>query len=104
MKSLGVTRWDPASRAGAVAVRPRRAHDVQTLRDIADTVNDWADYQKLAGEADNVETSPITGTYDWRSYLQEETDIARRRDAERARREKKVERAPLPPVPVHYYA
>lgn len=107
MNSLGITRWEPESRAGAVAVRRKNAMDVSAIRAVAETVRDWAQYQDLDGEVDNVETSPITGTYDWRAYLQEEAAIARRRERARAAqkaRDKKPERPAPAPAPAVFYA
>jgi hypothetical protein len=97
-----VVRWDPNSRAGAIAVHPARALDLEAMKSLADSVRDWASYQKLAGEPDNVETSSITGTYDWRAYLQEEAELAREREESVVRKPKK---APLPPAPAptHWY-
>lgn len=78
-----VTRWDPEGRAGAVLVRTKRAHDLEAVKAVADSVKDWAQYQQLGGEVDNVETSPITGTYDWKSYIHEEAEYAKKRAGER---------------------
>lgn len=77
-----------------------------SVSDMADVITDWANYTSLAGDLDNVETSKIQGTYDWRSYLREEADAAREREAERAKSRggKKALRAPLPPVPSSLYA
>lgn len=93
-----VTRWDPSSRAGAVAFRPKNKYDVQ---DVHDAVNEWASYQNLAGDADFVETSPVTGNYDWKGYLLEESKLAQKRSEKRG---PKTERAPTPPAPHGYYA
>lgn len=101
---MPVTRWNPKSRAGAVSVRPSRAHDLEATRALHQNVADWARYQSLAGETDAVETSPITGNYDWRSYLQEEAQLARRREESRAPREKKQERPAPTAAPSTFYA
>jgi hypothetical protein len=100
---LGITRWNPDSRAGAVAIRPRRPHDLQALVDVTDTLRDWAEYQNLAGEQDNAETSPIQGPYDWRSYLHEEARAAKQR-AQRDRPVKKASPAASAPAPSVFYA
>lgn len=103
MSLLGFTRWNPESRAGAVAFKPRRGVDLKAVEKIASVVNDWAEYQRLSGEADTVETSPVQGTYDWRAYIQEEARAAsqrQRRDAKPAKKE-----APAPaPAPSVFYA
>lgn len=107
LKPQPTTRWDPRSRAGAVAVRRARPHDMMAVSNVADVVMDWASYVNVAGTLDNVETSAIQGTYDWRSYLQEEAEVARQREAARARqrdRDKKPARAPTPPAPAQLYA
>ena len=76
-----VTRWDPESRAGAVSIHG--ASKVRCLEEVSTTVTDWARYLDLTGELDSVETSSISGRYDWRSYVQEETEIAMKRDRPR---------------------
>ena len=86
VNSLGYTRWDPKTRAGAVGVR---ASGMQAVEALSTHVGEWARYQNLAGEHDSVETSPISGTYDWRSYIQEEAQFARRREEKEKPREKK---------------
>lgn len=103
---MGITRWDPRSRAGAVAVRQTKTQvDVRATRALTQAVADWATYQGLAGDMDAVETSPIQANYDWRSYLHEEAAIAQKREDRLRAREKKSERAPPPaPAPTHYYA
>lgn len=101
--SVSVTRWDPESRAGAVAVRVKKRRDYAAMRAMADTIQEWAEYTEMDGELDNVETSPITGTYDWRAYLREEADYARRREAASQAQGKKVARSP-PPAPPGFYA
>ena len=99
MKSVGATRWNPESRAGAMAVKSKGKIDLDAVKTVSSAVMNWAQYQNLAGEHDTVETSTVRGNYDWRSYIQEETSIARRREA-RANRDKKPERpAPVPPAP-----
>lgn len=96
-----VTRWDPENRAGAVLVRTKRPLDLEAVKAVADSVKDWARYQQLGGELDNVETSPITGTYDWKSYLHEEARYAKKRAGER--RPRKVEPS-APAAPTVFYA
>lgn len=103
MKLLGITRWNPESRAGAVAINPRRQHDAKAIGQVADALRDWAEYQNLAGESDNAETSPIQGNYDWRAYLHEEAHAAK----QRADRERPVKKAPPQtpsPAPSVFYA
>jgi hypothetical protein len=102
VKLLGITRWNPDSRAGAVAITPRRRHDAKAIEAVADALKDWAEYQNLAGETDLVETSPIRGTYDWRAYLHEEARAAN----ERAARERPAKKAapPSAPAPSVFYA
>lgn len=97
-------RWDPRTRAGAIAVRAKSAHDTEAMKALADNVREWASYQKLAGEIENVETSPITGTYDWKAYLHEEAQAAQARETER----KPVPKKPAKPAraevaPAHWY-
>ena len=70
---------------------------------LSDHVAEWARYQDLVGESDSVETSPITGNYDWRSYIQEEAQFARRREEKEKPREKKAERAQPAPAPTVFY-
>lgn len=102
-----VTRWDPRTRAGAVAVRSKSAIDADAMRAIAETIHDWARYQDLAGDVECAETSPIVGTYDWKAYLQEETQLAQARDQREQRR--KAARRPAAPAspttvaPEHWY-
>lgn len=95
-------RWDPESRAGAVAVRSKRSHDVDAVKAVSDSVMSWAQYQNLAGELDNVESSPITGTYDWKAYIQEETELARKREGDRRPRKASAGQAPTLPPSVFY--
>ena len=103
MTSTGYTRWDPKTRAGAIAIRAKGRHDLKAVESISEHVMDWARYQDLVGEHDSVETSPVRGSYDWRAYLQEEIEAARRRDEQAKPREKKAERAaPAPPPSVFY--
>lgn len=89
-----------------MSVKPKGKIDLKAVKTMSAAVMDWAHYQNLAGELDNVETSSVQGNYDWRSYIQEETSLARRREA-RANREKKAERpasAPPAPAPSNLYA
>lgn len=104
MSSLGIVRWDPRNRAGAVAVRKQSAHDIKAVQAVSENVRTWAEYQNLAGEHDNVETSPVTGNYDWRSYLQEETQLAQRREERAKPAPKKADRAAPAPAPSGFYA
>jgi hypothetical protein len=76
-----VTRWDPSSRAGAVAFRSKNRYDVQ---DVHEAIADWASYQNLAGDLDHIETSPVAGNYDWKGYLLEESTLAQKRSEKRA--------------------
>jgi len=101
-----VTRWDPRTRAGAIAVRTStRAHDTEALKAVAENVREWASYQKLAGDVDNVETSPITGTYDWRAYIQEEAKLAQQREERATERKPAKKPAPQPSAaPSVFYA
>ena len=101
MNSMGSTRWDQKTRAGAVAVRKPGMKGVAAL---SDHVAGWARYQNLEGESDSVETSPITGTYDWRAYIQEEAQLARRREEKEKPRDKKApERVEPAPAPTVFY-
>lgn len=107
LKPQPMARWDPHSRAGAVAVVRKQGHEAQAISDTADIIMDYARYEKLDGSLDNVETSKVRGTYDWRAYLQEEAEAARGRQAERARtreKEKKPQARPPAPAPSHLYA
>lgn len=87
-------------------MKKTRPHDLKAIEAISETVSDWAYYSDVEGEADSVETSPIIGTYDWRSYLEEETRAAnaRARQREAKQREKKPERAPPTSAPSVFYA
>ena len=85
-----------------MAVRSKRTHDVQAVKAVADSVMNWARYQNLGGELDNVETSPITGDYDWKAYLHEETKLAQKRESERRPR-KPADRPAPPPAPSVFY-
>lgn len=100
----GFTRWDPKTRAGAIAVRSSRRHDLRAVESLSEHVMDWARYQDLDGEHDSVETSPIRGSYDWRAYIREETQAARRRDEQTKPRDKKVERPAPAAAPAVFYA
>lgn len=97
-------RWDPNARAGAMGVKRRTLHDVSAMRDVTSALNDWARYQNLVGETDQVEPSKVRGTYTWLSYLQEETEFAQRREADRAKPGKKSDARAPPAVPTHLYA
>lgn len=77
-------------------VRSRKATDLGAVKAVADSVQRWADYQNLSGEYDNVETSPIVGTYDWKAYLHEEAKLAQRREGERKPRKSTAPPAPSP--------
>lgn len=94
-----VTRWDPSSRAGAVAFRSKSKYDV---KDVHEAVNDWASYQNLAGDADNAEQSPVAGPYDWKAYLLEESKLAQKRSEKS--RAPKPERPQPGPAPSVFYA
>ncbi|HWH08368.1 MAG TPA: hypothetical protein VNX21_04150 [Candidatus Thermoplasmatota archaeon] len=85
-----------------MAVRSKRTHDVDAVKAVADNVMRWARYQNLDGEVDNVETSPITGTYDWKAYLHEEAQLARKRENERRPRKAPASAAPAPAPSVFY--
>lgn len=99
VEPLTYTRWDPSSRAGAVAVR---STGLKNLRTLTDSVSAWASYQNLAGDMDTVETSAVQGIYDWRAYIREETQIARRREEKKPA--SKPERAAPAPAPTVFYA
>lgn len=87
-----------------MAVRSKGSLDAGALQSIADTVRDWASYQKLAGDLDIVETSTIVGTYDWKAYLQEETQLAQARDErEQSRKPTKKPSAQVASAPTHWY-
>lgn len=101
---MGFTRWDPRSRAGAIAVKNGRKLDTQSMMDVSELVSDWAEYQNLNGECDNVETSPISGTYDWRAYVREEAAYARRREAKKKPAMEKQPVAAPAPAPSVFYA
>ena len=92
-----MTRWDPKTRAGAVGIRANGC--AKSVEALSKTVTDWARYQNLTGELDNVETSTVQGNYDWRSYLQEETEAAARREKPAKKAEK-----PIAPAPSIFYA
>ena len=97
--NMGITRWNPQVRAGAIAIRSRQGLDAKALHHATQTVGEWARYQNLSGDLDTIEPSPIQGTYDWRSYLQEESQIAQRREERKPREKKTPEiRAPAPSV------
>ncbi|MFA5861199.1 MAG: hypothetical protein WDA16_05840, partial [Candidatus Thermoplasmatota archaeon] len=61
-------------------------------------VRDWASYQKLGGDIESVETSPIVGTYGWKAYLQEETQLAQARE-EREQRRKSAKKHAVAALP-----
>jgi hypothetical protein len=85
-----------------VAVKASSRYD---LKSIHEAVTDWADYQNLTGELDNVETSSIVGQYDWKAYLKEESEIAQgREERRRAKSEKKATRPAPGPAPHVFYA
>lgn len=101
---MGVTRmvreWDERTRAGAVAIRQKRPHDMEALEALARTLRDMAQAQTVGDEFDGVEPSPVTGTYDWKAFLHEETQGAKRRQESRAKsREKKQAPPAEPPAP-----
>ena len=77
---------------------------MKAVETISDHVADWAKYQNLAGECDTVESSTISGNYDWRSYIQEEAQLARRREEQEKPRAKKAERPATPAAPTVFYA
>lgn len=88
-----------------MAVRQKRDLDLNAVKAMADSVMDWARYQNLGGDLDNVESSPITGTYDWRSYLQEEAEIAQKREsASKPRRKSAPEPRTTAAAPSVFYA
>jgi hypothetical protein len=96
-----VTRWDPSSRAGAVAFRAKSRYDVS---DVHEAVAEWARYQNLAGDLDNAEPSPVaaTGPYGWKAYLHEEAKLAEKRGKRNA---KPAAAKPEPePAPSVFYA
>jgi hypothetical protein len=75
------------------------------MKALAENVREWASYQKLAGEVEKVETSPITGTYDWRAYIQEEAQLAKQRDERAAERKPAKKPAAQPTAaPSVFYA
>lgn len=96
--------WDEKTRAGAVAIRPRRPHDVNALDSLAKTLSNMAQAQTVGDQLDAGESSVVIGTYDWRAYLREETEEASRRSgAQRAKQgDKKSLRAPDPAPSVFY--
>jgi hypothetical protein len=98
---LAIARWNPDSRAGAIAVRPRGAHDVKCVERISNVVQDWASYQNLSGETDSAETVTVSGPYDWRADLHEAAEQARRDVGQKPA--KKTERA-APAAPSVFYA
>ncbi|HUR69124.1 MAG TPA: hypothetical protein VM370_07740 [Candidatus Thermoplasmatota archaeon] len=104
MTSLAYMRWDPRSRAGAIMVKKQTLHDLKAVEALSENVTDWAKYQNLAGECDTVETSPVSGPYDWRSYIQEETKLAQRREADAKPVAKKTERPAASSAPSVFYA
>lgn len=86
-------------------MRASSAYDPKAVEKLSDNVSDWAKYQNLAGEHDTVETSPVAGPYDWRAYIQEETKLAQRREAESKPRQKKEAERPAPTsAPSVFYA
>jgi hypothetical protein len=93
-----ITRWDPSSRAGAVAFQSKSRYDV---RDVHQAVADWASYQNLGGDLDSVEPSSVAGPYDWKAYLLEESTLAQKRSGKRA---PKAERPARGPAPSAFYA
>lgn len=84
-------------------MKAKRGVDVETMSSFSRAVADWARYQNIAGDMDLVETSTVRGNYDWRSYLQEETSYARRREARARKAEPRASQAPAP-APHNLYA
>ena len=82
-----------------MAFRAKSKYDVM---DVHEAVNDWASYQNLAGDADNVEASSVAGPYDWKAYLLEESQLAQKRSG--AKRAPKPERPAPEPAPSVFYA
>lgn len=101
---MGYTRWDPRSRAGAVALRKESTHDLRAVEELSETVADWAAYQNLAGEHDTVEPSPVAGPYDWRSYIREEIKLAQRREQDSKPVPKKADASAVSKAPAVFYA
>lgn len=95
-------RWDPKSRAGAMSIHPKHNLDVDALKNLAENLQEVASYQEMGGgEWDTHEPSPVAGTYDWRGYLREESEIAWRREQARTRANER--RAPPPkPKPTNW--
>lgn len=86
-------------------MRASSGYDPKAVEKLSDNVSDWAKYQNLAGECDTVETSPVAGPYDWRSYIQEETKLAQRREQEaKPRTKKEAERPAASTAPSVFYA
>lgn len=79
-------------------MRQKGALDVKAEEALSDNVSEWARYQSLAGECDTVETSSVSGPYDWRAYIQEETTLAWRREKPRDKKTEGGEPAPAPSV------
>lgn len=104
MTELAVMRWDPRSRAGAVAVSKKGSIDVKAVEALSKNVAEWAKYQSLAGEGDNAEAAPVQGTYDWRAYIQEEVQAARRRDESERKPRKAASPATPTSAPSVFYA
>lgn len=86
-----------------MAVRRKQALDLEAVQALADSVMDWARYQNLAGDTDVIETSPITGTYDWRAYLQEEAELAQKREAASKPRRREPRTETPSPAPAVFY-
>ena len=85
-----------------MAVKAKSRYDLQ---EVHETLMDWASYQNLGGDLDNVEVCPIAGTYDWRVYIQEEARIAQKRDEARASKREKKRDGPAPTTaPSVFYA
>lgn len=75
-------------------IRTRRPFDMQAVSQMATALEELAD-QHVSTDYDSVEPSPVTGTYDWRAYLQDELAEAQRREAQRERT-KQPEKRPAP--------
>lgn len=69
-------RYDPRTAAGAIALRPRSAHDVDALRDRAATVHEWAVGQSLADDRTHVRVSRMGEVPSWREHLRRQTERA----------------------------
>lgn len=81
-------------------IRKKRAFDVEAVSNLTSALEELAESHAVSTDYDSVEPSQVTGTYDWKAYLQEELAEAQRRDGARPKErepEKKTLVSKAPP-------